>query len=191
MKKILVFNFSPRKDGNCKALTQAMAGELSAAGVDVAVYDIAAITVNGCKACGACKKKNVPGCVQKDDFAALIPDLDAADGIVFAAPIYFGRVPGTAKNFVDRLYCYFNPAVGPMFTKKDVKKLAVVLTYGGGPAGAYDPEVGWLEHCFGVLGVTETKGLLSGGLNGLWQEGAPHSEALLAEAGALARWVAE
>lgn len=191
MKKILVFNFSPRKNGNGAALTKAMAEEIAAEDCEVKVYTTADLTVNPCRACGACKKKDVPSCVQKDDFAALIPALDACDGIVFVAPIYFGRVPGTAKNFIDRLYCFYNPAVGPMFTKKETKRLATVMTFGGGPAEVYQKEAEWLGGCFQTIGVNQFNGMLRGNLNSLWSENDPYHKDILADAKALAIWIAE
>ncbi|HMM06814.1 MAG TPA: flavodoxin family protein [Clostridiales bacterium] len=191
MKKILVLNFSPRKKGNATALTEAMAAEINASGGEAAVYTVADFTVNPCQACAACKKQDVPSCVQEDDFAALIPELDACDGMIFASPIYFGRITGTAKNFIDRLYCYFNPAIGPMFTKKEQKRLAVVMPFGGGDGAVYQKEAEWLGDCLEIIGVTEMKSLLQGNLNDLWTEKDPCRQALFTDAQALARWVAE
>lgn len=191
MKKILIMNFSPRKKGNAAALTEAMAAEIQANGGEATVYTVADFTVNPCQACAACKKQDVPSCVQEDAFAALIPELDACDGMVFASPIYFGRITGTAKNFIDRLYCYFNPAIGPMFTKKEQKRLAVVMPFGGGDGGLYQKEAEWLGDCLKIIGITEMKSFLKGNLNDLWQDNDPRRETLLAEAKALAAWTAE
>lgn len=189
MKKILILNFSPRQKGNAAALTAAMAAAMAADGNDAVVYTVPDFTVNPCQACAACKKQDVPGCAQEDDFAALIPELDACDGMVFASPVYFGRITGTAKNFIDRLYCYYNPAVGPMFTKKEQKRLAVVMPFGGGDAAAYQKEAAWLGDCLKIIGVTEMKSLLRGNLNDLWTEADPSRQELLTEALVLARWV--
>lgn len=191
LKKILVFNFSPRKKGNSAALTEAMVETIRENGDEATLFTIDNLTVNHCKACAACKKKDVPSCVQKDDFAALIPTLDECDGIIFASPIYFGHVTGMAKNFIDRLYCYFNPAIGPMFTKKEQKRLVVIMPFGGGPGEVYQRETAWLGNCLRTVGVTDMKSLLRGNLNDLWSDADPCRQALLAEAKDLARWVIE
>lgn len=192
MKKILVLNFSPRKKGNCAAVTQLMADEMKTKGAEVTVCNSAEMNLNPCVACGACKTKDVPFCAQKDDFEALLPLIDACDGIVFAAPVYFGQVPGPAKNFIDRLYCFFNPArKEPLFTVKESKKIAVIFTCGGGPADVYDGVAKWVGGSFGACGVNEVKTLVKSNLNGLWDaEGAVQKE-LAAEALQLAAWVTE
>lgn len=192
MKKILLLDFSPRKKGNSAGLIAVMAEEAAAKGAETVSYAIRDMDVNPCKACGACKKKDVPFCAQKDDFTAMLSLIDECDGIVFAAPIYFGQVPGPAKDFIDRLYCFFNPArTEPLFTPKESKKIAVVLPCGGGSPEAYQFVADWVGGCFKTIGVTEMKSLIKNGLNDLWNGEDEYRAAIAKEAKALADWVAE
>lgn len=192
MKKILLLDFSPRKKGNSAGLIAVMAEEAAAKGAETVSYAIRDMDVNPCKACGACKKKDVPFCAQKDDFTAMLSLIDECDGIVFAAPIYFGQVPGPAKDFIDRLYCFFNPArTEPLFTPKESKKIAVVLPCGGGSPEAYQSVADWVGGCFKTIGVTEMKSLIKNGLNDLWNGEDEYRAAIAKEAKGLADWVAE
>ena len=192
MKKVLLLDFSPRKKGNCAGLVDVMAAEAVAKGAETMTYAVRDIEVKPCKACCACKKKDVPFCAQKDDFTAMLPLIDECDGIVFAAPVYFGQVPGPAKDFIDRLYCFFNPArTEPLFTPKESKKIAVVLPCGGGSPEAYQSIADWIGGCFKTIGVTETKSLIKNGLNDLWNGEDEYRAAIAEEAKALADWVVE
>ncbi len=192
MKKILILDFSPRKKGNSAALTSLMAEAVTASGSEAVCYAIRDIDVRPCKACGACKKKDVAFCAQKDDFTAMMPLLDECDGVIAAAPIYFGHVPGPAKCFVDRFYGFFNPMVDhPLFTVKESKKLAAVMPCGGGDPAAYEPVAQWLGGAFRTVGVTETKSLIENGLNDLWDDGDEKRQALAEKAKELAAWVVE
>lgn len=192
MKKVLLLDFSPRKKGNCAGLTAVMAKEAAAKGAETVTYAARDIEVKPCKACGACKKKDVPFCAQKDDFTAMLPLIDECDAIVFSAPIYFGQIPGSAKNFIDRLYCFFNPArPEPLFTPKESKKIAVVLPCGGGSPETYQSVADWVGGCFKTIGVTETKSLIKNGLNDLWNDEDAFHAAIAEEAKALADWVVE
>lgn len=192
MKKVLLLDFSPRKKGNSAGLTAVMAEELKTKGIETVTYAARDIEVNPCKACGACKKKDVPFCAQKDDFTAMLPLIDDCDGIVFTAPVYFGQVSGPAKVFIDRLYCFFNPArTTPLFTPKDSKKLAVVLPCGGGPVDVYQSVADWVGGCFRTVGVTEAKGIVKNGLNDLWNAENENCIAAAEAAKGLADWLAE
>ena len=108
------------------------------------------------------------------------------------APVYFGQVPGPAKDFIDRLYCFFNPArTEPLFTPKESKKIAVVLPCGGGSPEVYQSIADWVGGCFKTIGVTETKSLIKNGLNDLWNGEDEYRAAIAEEAKALADWVVE
>ena len=190
MKKVLVLDFTPRKKGNSAGLCAVMSEELAAKGGEVSSYAIRDIEVKPCQACGACKTKDAPFCAQKDDFEAMLPLLDACDGIVFVAPVYFGQVPGPAKDFIDRLYCFFNPArPEPLFTPKESKKIAVIFPCGGGDPAVYQHVAEWVGGCFRTCGVTEVKTMVKNGLNDLWNIEEEYRAGIAAEAKELAAWI--
>lgn len=45
-------------------------------------------------------------CVQSDDMEKIFPEIEQADMIVFASPLYFFSWPTQIKSVIDRLYPY-------------------------------------------------------------------------------------
>jgi len=95
---------SPRKD---KTTRQALEASLKAArekveGLETVVIDLAGKNINGCVACGKCKKELA--CSQNDDFIELIPILSNPEiaGMIVATPVYFQCMSSQCKAFLDR-----------------------------------------------------------------------------------------
>lgn len=188
MKKVILVNASPRKNGNCAVIVQKLAEELKNEAVEI--FDLNQKTVKPCLACGACKTKETAMCVQKDDMRELIDKLDACDAFVLLTPIYFGQINGPAKTWIDRLYCFFNPAkpMASMATKRG-KKAALICPCGAGPVETYQKYAQETAGSFGIVGADETKVLICGDANapGSWIKDAAHA----AEVCSLAKWIAE
>lgn len=155
MKKIILVNSSPRRKGNCAEALSIISENVNDA--EVEVFNIYEKSVNQCLACEFCKSKDTVQCVQKDDMSELLSRLDACDALVVAAPVYFGMVNGPAKLFLDRIYPFFNPAKPNMSAAtKFGKKVAIILTAGGGPAEVYAKH-GEQYACFDVAGFHDKK----------------------------------
>lgn len=155
MKKIILVNASPRKNGNCAMALNILQQNLTDA--EVEMFDLNTKTINPCLACNACKGKETAQCVQKDDMSDLLNRLDNCDALVIASPIYFGMVNGVAKTFLDRIYPFFNPTKPNMsLATKFSKKAAVILTAGSGSVKDYEKH-GEAYACFDVLGCTNKK----------------------------------
>jgi len=99
--------------------------------------------IAGCIACEKCRKEG--RCVIKDDFPGLLDKIQESDIFVITAPIYFGRVPGTVKNFIDRCYSLFDDSY-----KSKIKpgKRCLFITVSHAPAEAFSEEVNYLEKWF-------------------------------------------
>ena len=95
MKKVLIVNGSKRKNGNSYALENYFVEKL-AGKAEVSTFRIGEKSVNACLACDACKRQHTPNCIQKDDFTALIPEIDACDA--HSCTCTLGSVPCTAKG---------------------------------------------------------------------------------------------
>jgi CxxC motif-containing protein/multimeric flavodoxin WrbA len=101
---------SIHKNGcNAKLLEAFIAGATEAAAakgvkIDVQPTDwIAKKKISPCTYCGACRKKDVPGCIIKDDMHEMAEHFLAADILVAANPIWFWGMPAQAKSYFDRL----------------------------------------------------------------------------------------
>lgn len=103
--KVLGVMCSPRKRSNSwvlldEALTGAKEYEAETEMVTVADMDI-----KPCDGCLSCHKTKQ--CHIKDDMQEVYPKVLAADGLVFATPVYFLNLTAQAKTFVDRLYVLY------------------------------------------------------------------------------------
>lgn len=177
MKKIIIVDTTYHANGASAAIAARLAEAL--ADQQVERFSLTEKTVNPCLGCNACKAKDFPSCVQKDDMAALLERIDQCDAFVLTSPIYFGAIAGQAKTFMDRLYAFYNPGKpGMSVATKGGKKLAVVCTCAA-PTELYLPHAQATAGSMGIIGAAENKALV---LN-------PGTEA---EAVAdLAKWLAE
>ena len=99
MKKILIVNASKRRNGNSYALEKRFAEQLEGK-AEVTTFNIGEKDVRACLACDGCKRQHTPNCVQKDDFTALIPEIDACDAMLILAPVHWDQFPAQLKAFL-------------------------------------------------------------------------------------------
>ncbi|MFR7811912.1 MAG: flavodoxin family protein [Butyricimonas faecihominis] len=89
-KNILILEGSPRSNGNSDMLAEAFATGARAKGYDSVIKSWVK-QGNGCFACGMLV--NGTPCVQSDDMEKIFPEIEQADMIVFASPLYFFSWP--------------------------------------------------------------------------------------------------
>lgn len=107
---IIGINASPRKDQNsAKVLNAALEGAATV-GMDTRLVHLTEMSFSGCKSCFACKRlggSSFGRCALQDDLQPLLSEIidnKRVEGILLAMPIYFGDVPGMARNFMERLW---------------------------------------------------------------------------------------
>lgn len=155
MKKIILVNASPRKNGNCAKAMEIIRENVTNA--EVEIFNLNEKNVQPCLGCNACKVKETAFCVQNDDMRTLLSRMDSCDALVVASPIYFGTVNGPAKTFLDRIYPFFNPSKENMtIATKFGKKCAILLTAGSMPRDVV-AKAGEAFNCFGIAGFTDSK----------------------------------
>lgn len=104
-KKILIWKGSARKNGNSDMLADALAGGALSAGHEVVCIRLSDMNIKGCRACNGCWNSQ-GNCVFRDDMEKLQEELESADVLVVAAPLYWSMVPAQVKAPIDRLYQY-------------------------------------------------------------------------------------
>lgn len=89
-----------------------VSGEL----VSLAEHEVA-----DCRHCNWCLRKQAGGkrCALEDGMAGLYPRIEAADAIILATPVYFGRLSGYLAAFIDRMrpYVHGNESAGMLRDK--------------------------------------------------------------------------
>lgn len=101
--KVLGVLGSPRRGGNTEILLdQALSGAESqgCAVKKIILNEIIFKPCQGCQACAATGK-----CVIDDEMQAVYQQVDEADAIIIASPIFFGSLSAQIKAMVDRYQC--------------------------------------------------------------------------------------
>ena len=128
--KIIALQGSPRIGGNCDVLMDEMIKGAEENGHEVVKYYLEKEDIAPCKACLFCAEN--PDCVREDDGNKIINELVAADGVIFATPIYYGQMTAQAKTIIDRFY-----AIGQNPDKSLSGKAALIFTENQ-PEGTYE-----------------------------------------------------
>jgi multimeric flavodoxin WrbA len=125
VKKIVVFNGSPRSDGNTITLLNLVAKGARDAGADVKFYTLFKMKFMACQSCFSCRMH--PDCAIHDEVSAALDEVKEADAVVIGSPIYMMQMTGPVKNLYDRLYPLTDMDYKPRF---GTKKLVTVYTQG-------------------------------------------------------------
>ncbi len=148
MAKVLLFNCSPRKEGNTHTALEEVAKELRKEGIETETLHIGTKVVRGCIACNTCKKVGAKGCVFDDDVAnGFAQKAAAADGFVVGSPVYYGLPAGQCVALVQRML-YSNVDA---FKFKPVANVAVCRR-GGATATIEAMNMPWLMINCPVVG---------------------------------------
>ena len=145
-KKIMILNGAARKNGNTAKLVEAFADGARAAGNQVKVFYLDAMSIRSCKGCLRAGKDAKSPCSQKDDMEQIYAEFEKADVIAFASPLYFWTVTGTLKTVADRLYAELECLGYGRFAKQSV----LLMTADGGDYSqavtwyrTYERNLGW------------------------------------------------
>ena len=151
-KRVLILSGSPRKGGNSDLLCDEFARGAREAGHQVEKIRVQEQKIAPCLACYGCRGTGM--CVQKDDMAAILEKMVAADVLVLATPVYFYSMDGQLKTLIDRTL--------PRYTEIQDKEIYLIATAAAGEsamgrtmaamAGFVDclPGAGVRDHIYGA-----------------------------------------
>jgi multimeric flavodoxin WrbA len=100
--KVITLLGSPKKNGNTASVLGGLEAALQERGWETVRFHIPALDIAGCTGCGACQAPGAGGCRQKDDCREVFSAMAAADGLVYATPLYGWDFTGQMKQFLDR-----------------------------------------------------------------------------------------
>ena len=146
MKKILIFNGSPRKMGDTEQLIQALTEKLI--DCDICEVNTHRAKISPCVDCRWCWDN--PSCVLKDEMQDVYEKIQEADWIILASPVHFDEVSGSLLQVMSRLQVFWmakQKRNEDLFRPK-VRKGAALLAAGG--PGKAEPAHGMMKrllHC--------------------------------------------
>lgn len=165
MKNILVVQGGGRPHGNTSRLVAAFARGAEDAGYAVSIVSLNEKQVNGCLGCNACRFGKP--CVQKDDFNALVPQIKAADLLVFASPLYFWTISSKLKAFIERFYCIAEEDPAPSWGRYEhypVRASALLMTSADDLFWTFEQAVRYYQYAVvNYIGFEDKGMLLAGG----------------------------
>jgi multimeric flavodoxin WrbA len=102
MKKVLLINGSPNKEGNTAIALKEIAAQLALHGIESEIFWIGAGPMQGCIGCGSCGKAG--GCVLAQDVNTCAEKLRGCAALVIGSPVYYAGPNGALCAFLDRLF---------------------------------------------------------------------------------------
>ncbi|WP_378956156.1 flavodoxin family protein [Pelosinus sp. sgz500959] len=142
MKKIVILNGSPRKQGTTSALAEVVSEAAAERGAEIKSYYLNGMNIKGCQSCYACKGEE-HRCILQDDMQELYDEIDTASGIVFATPVYMWQMTAQLKQVIDRLYPFLKPDYSSYLAPE--KKILLAVTQGR-------PDTSMFHHYFEHMG---------------------------------------
>ncbi|MBY9004918.1 MAG: flavodoxin family protein, partial [Candidatus Lokiarchaeota archaeon] len=101
--KVVIFNGSPRKEGNTHQCLQMVIKELENAGIECEYIWIGMDKIQGCISCYQCAKNQDKRCgVKTDKLNEYLEKMIEADGIILGSPTYFADMSARMKALIER-----------------------------------------------------------------------------------------
>jgi multimeric flavodoxin WrbA len=133
MRQIVVYNGSPRMDGNTTTILDLVAKGARDAGAEVKYYTLFKMKFMACQGCFACRMKD--DCVINDELHAALQTTKAADAVVIGSPVFMMQMTGPVKNLYDRFFPLMDAEGRPRF---GAKKVLTVYSQSMDDLHAYD-----------------------------------------------------
>lgn len=142
---------SPRRSGNSDALLAAALEGAVEAGARSSTLVAANAGMAPCLGCNDCATTGE--CIRPDGWRDVFEQLDEADGIIIASPVYFATVPGVLKVFYDRMQPYWARTHILGYPRPPRRPGAVLLARAGGDPYGFDAAEATTRSVLAVLGV--------------------------------------
>ena len=128
--KTLIFNGSPRKNGDTVSLLRLLTEKLESEHKIVNAYHC---NISPCVDCRWCQKNS--SCAIKDEMQEIYDYIRECDNIVIASPIYFSELTGKLLDVASRLQMFFCARVFRRETPILKPKKGAIVLVGGGDGG--------------------------------------------------------
>ena len=101
--KVVVFNGSPRSDGNTSLCLKMVMDELRSARIETEYIWMGMDKIQGCISCYQCAKNKDKKCGDKTDkLNEYLEKMIEADGIILGSPTYFADMTARMKALIER-----------------------------------------------------------------------------------------
>lgn len=138
-RKVIAITGSYRRGGVTEQAAEAVLAGAREAGAETRMISLLDLKIEFCNNCRSCTQE--PGerrgaCVFRDDLGPLLDEIDAADGLVLAAPVNCFNVTAIFRRFMERLlpYAWWPWGAGAPKIRARPARPAVVITSSAMPS---------------------------------------------------------
>ena len=164
--KVLAFNGSPRRKGNTSLLlAELLRGVRDAGGEaqELVAQDLNLKYCTGCLRCNMLRRCALRG----DDWPSLGRQIQQADALVFASPVYFHHLTAPLKKIIDRFRSFVHVRITPESIRHKPwepwnKRFVLLLSMGSSDSADAMPVIDLFRFMTGILGPENTLQVLSG-----------------------------
>ena len=142
-KHILVLNGSPRNHGNTEVLADALIEGAAKAGHTASKLNLHSMKINPCYGCYNCIAGKGNPCIQKDEMYKVYEELEKADVVVYASPLYWWQVSAQLKTVIDRIFAV--PASNHMSMPK--KEAVLLIAAEGSSEENFSHIISYYQTC--------------------------------------------
>jgi multimeric flavodoxin WrbA len=133
--KIVAVCGSPHK-GSCYSVLSTIADGHPE--IDYKLIMLGELDLKPCRGCYACIARGEEKCPLRDDRDLVINEMLAADGVIFASPVYVNHISALMKSFIDRIGYESHR---PRFFSKQAMVMAVCAGFGADKAAGYMSDI--------------------------------------------------
>ncbi len=165
--RVLGISGSPRQGGNTDLLLAEVMRGAASKGAEVKTIVLEGLKVAPCLHCDACLKKGK--CKVRDDMQVIYKELEQADRIVLASPIFFMGLTAQTKAMIDRCQCLWARKyvlnIPPLGSEPGKKKGLFVSVGGTRLNNLFQPAIATVKSLFRSLDITYVGELVFSGID--------------------------
>lgn len=106
-KRALIINGTTRAGGNTDILVKKIIEGSQNTGINLKLIELRKKNIENCIGCYQCLREST--CSFRDDMTEIREEINKADLMVLASPLYWCGITGLMKTFIDRLFFYYHP----------------------------------------------------------------------------------
>jgi multimeric flavodoxin WrbA len=156
MKQVVIFNGSPRMDGNIATILNTVARGAQDGGAEVKTYTLFKMKFMACQSCFSCRREKGE-CPINDEVSAALQKVKTADAVVIGSPIYMMQMSGPVKNLYDRFFPLMDASCQPRYGNK---KFLTVYSQGMEDPHMFDSYFEYTAAMFPAFGFNLTQNIV-------------------------------
>ncbi len=153
IKHVTIINGATRINGNTDTLLAKIIEGASGTEVRLKLVNLREKKIGNCIGCYQCLGTGT--CSLQDDMSEIRDNIQSADLLVFASPLYWCSVTGLMKTFIDRFFFYYHPQTRGKISGK--RAIAITAMNQSDVANEAKALIDFYSRLLNCLGVKLTK----------------------------------